>query len=121
MAKLQIQNLMQMPMGGMSPYQALRMQQQQALLGTSQGESTVSGSPVGAPKRSDLLDDPSQHKTFDVLVSGNLKNPGYAWMTTRTTSLLVAIPANSSSGTLAVRAKLFKGGISSPRTREKDT
>ena len=92
---------MQMPMhmGWMSPYHALMMQQQQATtLGSSMGLPPVGKSPKR--EKSSLADQnpdsPEHDSVFDVLTSGDLKRPGYGWMTTRTASLPIGSPAVSS-------------------------
>ena len=49
---------------------------------------------------------------FDVLTSDDLKRPGYGWMTTRTASLPIGLPAVSSNATLTSsgpKKKVVKG------------
>ena len=58
-------------------------------------------------------DDLFLFSVFDVLTSGDLKRPGYGWMTTRTASLPIGSPAVSSNATLTTsgpkKKKVVKG------------
>ena len=116
---------MPMHMGWMSPYHALMMQQQQAtMVGSSSQQqemlATMMGLPLAgkSPKRAKPLvaeqnpDNREYDSAFDVLTSGDLKKPGYGWMTTRTASLPIGSPAGSSDADLTSsgpRTKVIKG------------
>ena len=104
---------MPMHMGWISPYQALMMQQQQVAMVGSSGQqqemlATMMGLPLAgkSPKRAKPLaaeqnpDNREHHSAFDVLISWDLKKRGYGWMTTRTASLPIGVPAKSSDADL---------------------